>query len=897
MKYIKLLLIMSIAAFLLGTIAIVGMYYYIKPDLPSVDVLKDVRLQTPMKIYTQDGKLISQFGVKRRIPLKLDEVPQSLINAVLAIEDSRFYEHPGIDPIGLARAFVNLVLTGERGQGGSTLTMQLARGFFLTRDKTYIRKIKEIFIAWHMEGLLTKDEILALYLNKIELGHRAFGFGAAAQVYYGKAVNELSLAEVATIAGLPKAPSTLNPIASPERSKARRRVVLLRMLDEEYITRAEFDQANNEPVISKRHGAEIQLDAPYLADLIYNEMVELYGKEEAETGGYQVFATAPSDLQFAAQTAVIRNLHDYDERHGYRGPIRVLWGEQEDAQEQNNSQDINTELVPLDSEPWDETQMLEVLAAYPKIGVLNPVVVTKVNETSFDVFNAQGEYQTIEWQGMHWARSYIDDNRQGKDPKTAGDIVAQGQLIWIRQNEEGIWKLSQLPTVSGAFVALDPNNGAVQAVVGGYSFYQSQFNRATQAKRQVGSNIKPFIYSAAIEQGYTLASIINDAPINQWDASTGTAWRPQNSPAVYDGPIRMRVALGKSKNVVSVRLLRAIGINAAVDHLSKFGFDRSEIPKDETLSLGSGSQTPLEVATAMSVIANGGYYVRPHFIQRIEDEHGEILWQANPPRVCEECEALNAEQSFTENGSELNPEELTEQQIEALLAAELNGFSDEGAESEPEPEINLAERVVSAQNTFLVREMMRTAVRGNGRWSNDPKRNTYWLGTGWRARNILGRTDLAGKTGTTNDSRDTWFSGFAPGLVATSWVGFDDMSRMLGRTSRNQNLINENPEKFNWIGNAMIGAEDGAKAAQPAWIRFMEKALDGVPQQTKPMPEDIITVRIDRATGKLTTRTDNTSMFEYFIKGTEPKSSVQSDSIVDPFETSSDETAEPEDIF
>ncbi|GAC16067.1 penicillin-binding protein 1A [Aliiglaciecola lipolytica E3] len=895
---------MSIAAFLLGTIAIVGMYFYIKPDLPSVEVLKDVRLQTPMKIYTKDGKLISQFGVKRRIPLELDEVPQTLINAVLAIEDSRFYDHPGIDPIGLGRAFVNLVLTGERGQGGSTLTMQLARGFFLTRDKTYIRKIKEIFIAWHMEGLLSKDEILALYLNKIELGHRAFGFGAAAQVYYGKTVNELSLAEIATIAGLPKAPSTLNPIASPERAEARRRVVLLRMLDEEFISREEFDQAVNEPVISKRHGAEIQLDAPYLADLIYNEMVEIYGKEEAETGGYQVFATAPSDLQFAAQTAVIRNLHDYDERHGYRGPIRVLWGAEDDPENpqetnrdiQSSEQAISDEtLSALSQEAWDEKQMLDVLATYTPIGILHPAVVTQVEEKSFVIYTASGNYETIEWQGMHWARRYIDDNRQGADPEVAADIVKAGELIWIRQNEEtGNWQLSQLPTVSGAFVALDPNNGAVQAIVGGYSFYQSQFNRATQAKRQVGSNIKPFIYSAAIEQGYTLASIINDAPINQWDASTGTAWRPQNSPAVYDGPIRMRVALGKSKNVVSVRLLRAIGIDNAADHLSKFGFERSEIPKDETMSLGSGSQTPLEVATAMSVIANGGYYVRPHFIQRIEDEHGVVLWQANPPQVCENCDESDLVESDQETTPDLNSEALTEQEIEALLAAELNGFPEI---EEEQPQVIKAERVVSAQNTFLVREMMRTAVRGNGRWSNDAQRNTYWLGTGWRARNILGRTDLAGKTGTTNDSRDTWFSGFGPNLVATSWVGFDDMSRMLGRASRNQNLINENPEKFNWIGNAMIGAEDGAKAAQPAWIRFMQEALKDVPQEIKPMPDNIITVRIDRDTGKLTSRTDHTSMFEYFVKGTEPKSSVQSETVIDPFENDQGETVLPEDIF
>ncbi|TRY31380.1 penicillin-binding protein 1A [Aliiglaciecola sp. M165] len=894
MKYIKLLLILSIAAFFVGTITIVGMYFYIKPDLPSVEVLKDVRLQTPMRIYTQDGKLISQFGVKRRIPLKLEEVPEQLIQAVLATEDSRFYEHPGIDPIGMARAFVSLVVTGERAQGGSTLTMQLARGFFLTREKTYIRKIKEIFIAWHMEGLLSKEEILELYINKVELGHRSFGFGAAAQVYFGKAINDLSLAQIATIAGLPQAPSVLNPISNLERSKQRRRLVLLRMLDEEFITRAQYNEAANADIGAKKHGAEIALDAPYLADIIYNEMIELYGKEEAETGGYQVYATAPSNLQAAAQTAVIQNLHDYDERHGYRGPIRTLWGQDVDQANDPVSDQVDStfEQSEILDTPFTEEQMLDVLGVYSDIGVLSAAVVTNVEEQSIEVFRAQGERLAIDWQGLHWARPYIDDNRQGPDPELASDIVQEGQLVWIRYNQlTQQWQLSQLPQVSGAFVALDPQNGAVQAIVGGYSFYQSQFNRATQAKRQVGSNIKPFIYSAAIEEGYTLASVINDAPINQWDASTGVAWRPQNSPAVYDGPIRMRVALGKSKNVVSVRLLRAIGIDDAVEHLSKFGFDRSEIPKDETLSLGSGSHTPLEVAAGMGVLANGGFYVQPHFIQRIENDLGDVLWEANPAIACAECEKQVQQPESIDEASQ----EISEPDIEALLAAELNGIIDE-PEPESEKPVILAERVLSEHNAFLTREMMRTAVRGNGRWNKDPQRNTYWLGTGWRARNILGRTDLAGKTGTTNDSRDTWFSGFAPGLVATSWVGFDNMGRMLGRTSRNQNLINQNPEKFNWIGNAMIGAEDGAKASQPAWIRFMEIALDGVEQEFKPIPEGIVTVRIDRATGKLTTRTDYTSMFEYFIDGTQPEASVQQDVIVDPFE-SDEKQDEPDDIF
>ncbi len=580
MKFIKPLLLFVFLSGLLGCAALVGIYFYIKPDLPSVTVLKDVRLQTPMQIYTNDGKLISQYGVKRRIPVKLDEVPEQLIHAILATEDSRFYEHHGIDPIGIARAAVSLLLTGEKKQGASTLTMQLARGFFLTREKTYIRKVKEIFIAWHMEQVLTKEEILELYLNKVELGHRSFGFGAAAQVYYGKPLTELTLAQIATIAGLPKAPSVLNPISGPERSVERRRVVLLRMLDENYITQQEFEEAASMPVTAKKHGAEIEVDAPYLADIIYNEMVEIYGKEEAETGGYQVYATATSDMQLAAQKAVVRNLHDYDERHGYKGPLGYLFNAPEVSEGDdplptlNLSFDISDKQTPSD---WTEDGFLRVLREVPYIKPLVPAVVTGMSEQSITVFDVNGNTRTIEWAGLDWARRYITDFRQSNEPEVAADITQPGAVIYIRE-QEGQWRISQLPEVSGAFIALNPKNGAVEAVVGGYSFYQSQFNRATQAKRQVGSNIKPFVYSAAIDSGYTLASIINDAPINQWNAATGVAWRPQNSPAEYDGPIRMRKALGKSKNVVSVRLLRGVGLRNNVDDLTRFGFDAGDMP-------------------------------------------------------------------------------------------------------------------------------------------------------------------------------------------------------------------------------------------------------------------------------------------------------------------------------
>ena len=836
MKYLKRLFLLTLIGCFLATGLIIGLYYYYKPQLPSVDVLKDVHLQTPLQIYTSDGKLISQYGIKRRIPLKLSEIPQPLIDAVIATEDSRFYEHPGIDFIGVFRAAVNLIRTGERSQGASTLTMQLARGFFLSREKKFERKIKEIFIALAMEQVLSKDEILELYLNKYELGHRAFGVGAAAQVYYGKNVQELTLAQMATIAGLHQAPSLLNPISHPTRSMERRRIVLLRMLDEGYINKDQYIEAVAAPVTARLHGAEIEVNAPYVADLAYQEMVRRYGREEAETMGYKVYLTTPSDIQQAATDAVIQNLHDYDERHGYRGPIAQLWPADQPA-------------------PVDETQILDMLSATPAYSPLTPAAVLAVQEQSIDVVNKDGTRLRIDWDGLAWARPFISDIEQGPDPQTAADIAQVGQLIYIRQNQQQQWQISQIPDVTGAFVALDPLNGAIRALVGGYNFYHSEFNRATQAKRQVGSNIKPFVYSSALEHGFTPASIINDAPINQWDRASGLAWRPKNSPEEYDGPIRMRVALGKSKNVVSVRLLRAVGLDNVINHLANFGFNPKELPRDESLALGSASLTPLQVATGFSTFANGGFLVEPYLVERVENIDGDTIWQANPALACRECVLTNLLDAPTESDA---PQQASEE-----------------LESSQSLEAPKAPRVISADNAFLMTDMMRTALKTNGKWDT----NTYWQGTGWRAANLLHRDDVAGKTGTTNDARDTWFSGFTPNLVATSWVGFDDMSRMLGRTSANQYLINQNPQRYNWLGNAMVGGEDGARVAQPAWIRFMQQALLNEAEQEFFVPPNIVTVRIDRSTGKLTQRSDFTSRFEYFKAGTQPTQFVRDDEI------------------
>jgi penicillin-binding protein 1A len=912
-KYIKVILILVLLGILISVASVLGMYFYLKDDLPSVDILRDVELQTPMRIFTQDGQLISQYGVKRRIPVSLDEVPETLIQAIIATEDSRFYQHQGVDPIGVVRAAISLVVTGEKKQGASTLTMQLARGFFLNRRKEFSRKIKEVFIAYRMEQELTKDEILELYLNKVELGHRSFGVGAAAQVYYGKTLKDLSLAQMATLAGLPQAPSALNPISQPARSKERRRIVLLRMLDEKYITQAQFEEAANAPVTARMHGAEIELNAPYLADLIYNEMVRLYGKDIAETSGFNVYAVARSEYQQAAQDAVVQNLHDYDERHGYRGPLAVLFKPLSDEilQQFGFEPPLSPDEVAQVQQqhgafmPLTQSEMLTALEAFKTVGMLVPAVVTSVAGQSAQVLTKDAQTLTLDWDGLDWARKYISDSAQGNEPQQASDILHQGMVVYVRQRlNDKHWQLGQMPDASGAFVALNPFDGAVEAVVGGYDFYDSQFNRATQAKRQLGSNIKPFIYAAAVENGYTLASILNDAPINQWNASSGVAWRPQNSPAIYDGPIRLRKALGKSKNVVSVRLLRGVGLDRTRDFVSKFGFLRDEIPRDETMSLGSGSHTPLEMATALAIIANGGFAVQPYFIQRIESSDAEIIWQANPLLACNPCTVPNdASANYSQQAQP--PGVGSMEELEAQLAEEFsvntNALSTAENDTQSQPadinatEMRSAPQVISSQTAFLVSEMLRTAVRTNGSWNTQ----TYWMGTGWRARNILQREDIGGKTGTTNDSKDTWFTGFAPNLVASAWVGFDNPARELGRATRNQNLINKNPEKFNWMGNALIGAEDGAKAAQPAWIRFMQQVLEGQPEQAQMIPEGIVRVRIDRATGKLTDKTDSSSMFEYFAKGTEPTTYAQDTDLSLPVENDQEDEEEAalDDIF
>jgi penicillin-binding protein 1A len=796
-----------ICAFL-GLITLVSLYYYVKSDIPSVQVLKDVQLQTPMQVFSKDGLLINQFGEKRRIPVTIEEIPQPLINAILATEDNRFYDHIGIDPIGILRSALVLISTGEKKQGASTITMQLARNFFLTREKAYIRKVKEIFIALHIENLLTKDEILALYLNKIELGNRAFGIGAAAQVYYGKQLNELTLAQMAMIAGLPKAPSALNPIRNPVRAKARRNVVLRRMLDEGYISQADYNQSSQEPITAKFHGAEIDLYAPYISEMVRAEMVARYGYEKAYNTGFKVYTSVESDVQAAAQKALVDNLHAYDMRHGYRGPEQQLW-------------DFETQPALSSSE------ILAKLEPVKEIAPLLTAAVLSVGEQTATVLLKSGEQVTLDWDNLKWARKYITRYRQGFPPKIAADILNPGEQIWLRKNDDGSYLLSQLPEASSALVSLDPNDGRIKAIVGGYSFEQSQYNRAVQAKRQVGSNIKPFIYSAALNNGYTLASILNDAPINQWDKSLGVAWRPKNSPAVYNGPIRIRRALAQSKNVISVRLLRGVGLQRTADHLLKFGFQNNDINRSESLALGSASITPLELARGMSTFANGGHLITPYFINEIQDSAGNVLFKTKPLLACDP----------------VTPQ-LTMTQFESTTGLNTSQTAN-----------HCAPRIISKQNAFLIADALNSAIWGGGSWAH----KTGWSGTGWRAQ-VLDRRDLSGKTGTTNDSVDTWFSGFNRNVMTSVWVGFDNPGNPLGRSTYNNNMDN----------TQISGAESGAKTAQPAWIDFMRVALKDKPEAPIEPPEGLVSVRIDLATGLLSQKNDYTSRFEYFEKGTSP---------------------------
>ncbi|WP_455209909.1 penicillin-binding protein 1A [Kaarinaea lacus] len=835
------------------TIAVVasGIYLIIVPKLPSIESLKDVQFQVPLRIYSRDERLIAEFGEKKRTPMDIEETPQLLINAVLAAEDDRFFEHPGVDYKGIFRAVFYLLKTGEKGQGGSTITMQVARNFFLSREKTYLRKLNEILLALKIERELSKQEILELYINKIYLGNRSYGFGAASQVYYGKDAAELTPAQAAMVAGLPKAPSAYNPIVNPKRALLRRNYVLNRMYSLGFLTYDEHQEALNTVDDSALHSLTEEVSAPYLAEMVRAQMIEQYGND-TYTKGYRVYTSVDSRLQTAANQALRLALLEYDERHGFRGAEAKV--------------EINEASV---EEDWRA-----LLADFRESNGLWPALVIDVKEKEATVYQPVYGRITLDWKALEWARPWRGDGLSpGQAPTLATEILQIGDVVRVVQKAKDRWQLSQLPNVEGALVSLSPNDGSVLALVGGFDFSKSNFNRVIQAERQPGSNFKPFTYSAALERGYTAASVINDAPVVFEDAGLESTWRPENYSGKVFGPTRLREALVNSRNLVSIRLLRAIGISYAINYATQFGFNPDKLPRDLSLALGSAAITPMELVTGYAVFANGGYKVDAYFIDRIENDSGEILFKANPARVCEDCDpaALDAQMAMGE--------ELVSASLDTPMAQ--NGVMvDAVAQEEAGVEVNAEDGDIQVENSTamsLAPQPLRVAPRivtpQNVYIMNSIMRDIIQRGTGRRAKQ-LGRNDLAGKTGTTNDQRDAWFSGFSPDVVTTAWVGFDN-PKTLGER------------------------ETGGRAALPMWIYYMREALKGLPEKPLKRPPGLVTVRIDPDTGLLANAGSPNAIFETFREEQVPQRMVDESVNVDLTGSSSGVPSEeiPEQLF
>ena len=767
--------------FVLGLIFFAGLSWYLLPQLPDISNLQDIKLQIPLRIYSQDNSLIAEFGEKRRQPILIDEVPTSAMQAFLAAEDDRFYQHPGVDWQGIMRAVVHLVRTGDKTQGGSTITMQVARNFFLSREKTYLRKLNEIFLALKIERELSKDKILELYLNKIYLGHRSYGLAAAAQTYYGVDIDELTLAQMAMLAALPKAPSSTNPITSPDRAKNRRNYVLQRMLEENFISEEDYQAAITAPLTANLHDPKVEVEAPYVAEMIRKQLIEQYGNN-AYISGLQVTTTIRDKNQTAANQALRKALSDYDERHGYRGPEHQY------------------DLKPED----DETTWKRLLESFPTIGHLYPALVVQVNDQSITTYLSGLGLIDIEWSGLSWARAHLSENRRGAKPKSVSEFLKTGDVIRVSEDSEGKWKLAQIPEVEGAFVSMDPNDGATLALTGGFDFQRSKFNRVTQAFRQPGSGFKPFIYSAGLAAGNTAATLINDAPVVFDDPGIEDVWRPENYSHKSYGPTRLREGLTHSRNLVSIRLLDAIGIPFALEHIKKFGFNIDDLPKNLSLSLGSETLSPWQMASAYCVFANGGYKIEPYLIETISTNEGEILYQADPVSVCRVCVPQEADPEVDS--------QLDEPQFDAQQTPD-----------QADSKSIYAQRVVEERNIWIMNSITRDVIKH---------------GTGRRAL-VLKRQDMSGKTGTTNDQRDAWFNGYNPNIVGIAWVGFD---------------------KFQPLGSR----ETGARAALPIWVEYMKTALDGVPESILPEPSGLVYARINKTTGKLAQPEDQDTMFEVF---------------------------------
>ena len=741
-----LLLAMIVAS--LATISLIGLaVVLIYPDLPTLESLTDYRPKVPLRVYSEDGYLIGEFGEERRAVVKINEVPVRMKQAILAAEDERFYQHGGVDTMGVLRAALANLSAGGAKEGASTITMQVARNFFLTSEKTLKRKISEALLAVKIEHNLSKDRILELYINQIYLGQRAYGFAAAAQVYFGKPLDKLNAAEIAMLAGLPKAPSRYNPFVNLKRAEARQRYVLHRMRELKFLSEEEHQASLKQELRFKSTRQSRDLAADYVAEIVRQELYTRY-QEGIYSSGMKVFTTVLRKNQIAANEAVLRGVLDYDRRHSYRGP---------EGQ------------VHLDREAPNLLNVLmdDALDSLEEFGGLTPAVVLEAAPKHIKVYREGGYIEEISGDGLQMVAKTLAEKAPEKQK------IKRGAIIRLYQADDGHWSVVQLPQVEAALVAADPQSGAIRALVGGFDFSRNKFNHATQAWRQPGSSFKPFIYSAALEKGLTAATVINDAPILISAAETGSGkeWAPQNFDGKFEGPMRMRTALTKSKNMVSIRILQDIGVPYAQDYIQRFGFSAKEHPAYLAMALGAGSVTPLQMTGAYSVFANGGYRVQPYLIAKIVDNRGKVIEQAKPVRA--------------------------------------------GAG---------AERVIDPRNTFIMTSILRDVAR---------------IGTAAKARE-LGRYDLAGKTGTTNNLVDAWFAGYNPTQVAVAWIGFDQP-----RTLGNQ--------------------ETGGHAALPMWISYMGKVLKGVPDEPYPVPSGVVQAKIDPLTG-LRVGEDESGLYEYFYQ-------------------------------
>ncbi len=737
----------------------------IYPTLPDPAELKEVSYQVPLKIVTEDDKLISEIGIKKRIPLDYHQIPERMTQAIISSEDENFFEHGGVDYKGLARAVFELVTTGQKQSGGSTITMQVARNFYLSKEKTYLRKLNEIILSYKIENELSKQEILALYLNKIFLGHRSYGVAAAALTYYGIPLSELSLDEYAMIAGLPKAPSAYNPITNPSRAKLRRNYVLRRMHDLNFITQEEMLAAQAVEVHAKRNSTVIDIRANYVAEMARAFALKEFG-EDALQNGLTIVTTINSQFQAQANKAVRQGLQDYERRHGYRGPIKTL-----------------------DESALEETEtVLKTLKEISNFGGLMVGVVTGFDQKNTHVLLETGENTIIDFKTMAWAAPYKNVNRVGKKPSKPQQVLSIGDVIYL-QSLNNQWQLAQNPKIESALISINANDGAIHALVGGFDYFRSKFNRVTQSKRQVGSNIKPFLYSAALDSGMTAATTINDAPVVFHDRNLEDMWRPENYSGRFYGPTRLRMALAFSRNLVSIRLLRQVGIANFANYLNRFGFPAEEIDQHRNLSLALGSVefTPLQLVTAYAAFANTGYKVDPYLIKEVRDFNGDIIYQATPKTACQKNQCIE--------GDERN-----------------------------------APRIIDPLNAYITTSILQDVIR---------------IGSGKKAKQ-LNRLDIAGKTGTTNDQKDAWFSGYNPNIVTTVWAGFDQPST-LGRN------------------------EVGGRAALPIWMSYMKEALKNEPNEAIKVPEGLVNIQIDPETGDAVPPETEGAVFEVFREAYAPE--------------------------